>query len=96
MNKQNLKEKIQNTKLFSNNEKIRLLVKFDDLSKKELKNLNEVIDDFDASHTSLCKKFKVNMKEELEKIQKQNNLEEVKDAISKINNGLDIIIPNGD
>lgn len=47
-----VKKKIQHTRLFSDTEKIELLVRFDELSDSDRLALEEAIDGFDATYTT--------------------------------------------
>lgn len=90
----NLKDKIKNTNLFSDKEKIELLTGLNDLSDEAKSQLEKVIDDYDESLASLNKQFKGELHEELDKIDQESGDDpKVKEAIDQYKTGLDKLIP---
>lgn len=92
-----LKLKIQNTKLFSSEQKIAILVRLDELSPDEKKQTENVIDDFDQSYRAKLRQFKSDVFDELENIKRttdKSQWNQVNQSIIKIKQNLDIIIPD--
>ena len=67
----NLKEKIKNTNLFTNLQKINILVDLDKFSDEDKSQLESVINDYDESLASLQRQYKSELIENLETINNQ-------------------------
>lgn len=88
-----LQQKIQHTKLFTDKEKIEILVKLGTYSAEAKIGLEKVIDDYDDSLKSISLKYKADMNSELDKIEEQSDdPETTMAATSKIRSGMDKII----
>ena len=93
---QELKRKVQNTALFTPQEKIEILTAFDTFSDEDKTKLRGIIDEYDAKYKTITGRFKQHIKEELDSIEKDASAEEkaqVKTSVDKIRSGLDAVIP---
>ena len=92
-----LKKKIQDTALFTPQEKIEILASFDTFSRDDKTKLEAIIDEYDAKYKTITGTFKQRMNEELEGIEKDaapDQKTQVKTSTDKIRTGLDAVIPN--
>lgn len=91
-----LKQKIKATNLFTPQEKIDILAEFDTISDEDKKNLETIIDEYDATYAKATQTMKAGVVEELDGIVKDAKPED-KDRIAasaeKIKSGLTAIIP---
>ncbi len=63
-----LKQKIKNTALLAPDEKVDILAAMDGYSESDLKELEAIIDEYDAAHANIIKTFEKNVTGELDAI----------------------------
>lgn len=83
----NIKEKIKNTKLFTNLEKIEILVNFEKLSSEAQQQLEKVIDEYDESLKEIKSQFKTEITEEINKIKQIQTDPNTTAALDKMQQG---------
>ncbi|MBP9758547.1 hypothetical protein KBD45_02535 [Candidatus Dojkabacteria bacterium] len=83
----NIKEKIKNTGLFQNIEKIELLASIDSFSPETIESLSNVIDEYDESLKEMKSQFNNEVGDELEKLKTQTEDVATKEALDKIKTG---------
>jgi len=87
MSNKAVKEKIQSTRLFSDAEKIALLVRWDELLEEEIQKLEKVIDVYDQRYSQLVAGLKHEVEESLGSLG-PNDSQELEDAQTLIRAGL--------
>lgn len=89
-----LKRKIQKTALFTPDEKAEILGAFDTFPDSDIRELESIIDAYDAKYVKILATFRQNMSEELDTIQAKTPPEKVsqmRKAIAQIRNGLNVV-----
>lgn len=89
-----LKQKIKYTALFTPEEKIEILVAIDTFSQSDTKQLTDIVDEYDRKFAIILSIFKQNMNTKLDEIEQStspDNAAQMRDAVSKIKSGLDVI-----
>jgi hypothetical protein len=87
-----MKEKIKNTRLFTNLEKIELLTKIDIFSSESIKQLESIIDDYDQSLKEIKSEFNFELEQEIEKLQQITTDPNSIEALATIKTGLNKIL----
>lgn len=91
-----LKKKIQETRLFTDKEKIEILAEFDAVTAADRVKLEAIIDEYDAKYNATMGTFRRHINEELDSIESDASADEkerVKDSVDKIRSGLTAILP---
>ena len=92
---QDLKEKIKNTTLLSDEDKIAILVEVDGYSEADIKALGKIIDEFDATHARAVAEYKKAVYETLDGIvakQKPEDAVQMQAATDQIKTGVDMLL----
>ncbi|MEK7577702.1 MAG: hypothetical protein AAB492_03770 [Patescibacteria group bacterium] len=92
---QNLKQKIKETALFSDEDKIAILAAVDTYSEEDTKALETIIDEFDGKYKASISEYKKSVYEVLDQIVGKAKLQEKKrmeTAASTIKAGVDGIL----
>ncbi len=92
---QTVKEKIKNTQLLSDEDKIAILTAVDGYEKPDLTALEKIIDEFDATHTQSVVEYKRGVYGVLDTIaanQKPDDAPRMKAATDQIKSGVDTLL----
>lgn len=92
---QTIKEKIKNTTLLSDEDKIAILVAVDGYSESDVSALEKIIDEFDQAHTQAIVDYKKTVYTTLDGIvvkQKPEDAPSMQAATTKIKQGVDELL----
>lgn len=90
-----LKHKIKNTTLFSDEDKIAILAAVDTYSAGDTKALEAIVDEFDAKHKAAISEYKTSVYGVLDDIVKKANSQDKKrfqSATSTLKSGVDMLL----
>ena len=93
---QNIKQKIKNTTLFSDEEKVDILAAIDTYSHKDVIHIEAIIDEYDISRVQAGNAYRTEVFNALDTIVKQAkpvDIKRIKNATENIRHGLDTILP---
>lgn len=88
MSNNSLKGKIQSTRLFSDAEKIAILVRLEEFSEDEVKKFEGIIDVYDRKHSQLVARLKTEVETSLGSLDPDQDSQEVGDAQVLIRAGI--------
>lgn len=89
---QNLKLKIKNTTLFSDEDKIAILAAVDTYEESDVKSLERIIDEFDQTYRSAVSEYKKVVFETLDKVTAKNKNPNVSVGAAQIRTGVDSLL----
>ena len=92
-----LKKKVQETKLFTDQEKVEILADFDAITGADRVKLEEFIDAYDAKYKAATGTFKSHINEELDSIDQMAapvDSDRIRASTAKIRTGLNDVLPN--
>ncbi|MBI5620563.1 hypothetical protein HY949_02175 [Candidatus Gottesmanbacteria bacterium] len=92
-----LKKKVQETKLFTDKEKIDILADFDAITAGDRMKLEEIIDEYDAKYKAATGTFASHINEELDRIEKDagpQDADRIRASTAKIRTGLTDVLSN--
>ncbi|MDP1722166.1 MAG: hypothetical protein Q8L37_03075 [Candidatus Gottesmanbacteria bacterium] len=92
---QDLKQKIKNTTLLSDEDKIAILVAVDGYGEADIQALEKIIDEFDAAHTQAVADYKKAVYETLDGVvakQKPEDVPSMQAATAQIKTGVDALL----
>ena len=92
-----LKKKVQETKLFTDQEKIDILAEFDTITGGDRVKLEEIIDEYDGKYKATTGTFTSNINEELDSIDRDAapaDSDRIRASTAKIRTGLNDVLPN--
>lgn len=81
---QTLKEKIKNTSLLSDEDKIAILVAMDGYEESDLEELGKIIDEFDAAHAKAVSDYKAAVYQTLDSLGMPQPAAQVKQGIDEL------------